>query len=392
MSTEIYLRSVAHATKRLTHVEIPADGTVRYRWTDGDGNTQTALLDLTNLTDGHHMQFDDPVLLGHHQNGTYRARLEMYDADGTGTNEGWVGPYTSFPVYPLWPDDETEAALTTTSVVAPTAAEIAAPLKLHCTELAKIFEAQFNHLWGRMAARDRIEDDIDSSDTHEVAAQQRTDATEDWARAWVGFLTLATWTYANGGDCAVPGMMEAGDDMFTLAKLKDIHADATTELQAIGVETWYIAHNPAIWTAYHNARQLWSTDASTGGGDERIWTASTAAWWKNVKARWGYVARWGQWPALGTLTLGSSTATVGTAVTATLSDPGGTTMSQEHTWQTMTPPGGADNVDVIDGATSASYTPVAADVGNKVRRVTWYHNADGIYVGAWSAWTDAVAE
>ena len=66
----------------------------------------------------------------------------------------------------------------------------------------------------------------------------------------------------------------------------------------------------------------------------------------------------------GTLTLSSSRPRLGTALTATLSDPDTVTGTAAWTWERSA---GRSAWTVIDGATAAGYTPVAADTGHFLR-------------------------
>ena len=66
----------------------------------------------------------------------------------------------------------------------------------------------------------------------------------------------------------------------------------------------------------------------------------------------------------GTLTLSSSRPRLGTALTATLSDPDTVTGTAAWTWERSA---GRNAWTVIDGATAAGYTPVAADTGHFLR-------------------------
>ena len=67
---------------------------------------------------------------------------------------------------------------------------------------------------------------------------------------------------------------------------------------------------------------------------------------------------------MGTLTLSSSRPRLGTALTATLSDPDTVTGTAAWTWERSA---GRSAWTVIDGATAAGYTPVAADTGHFLR-------------------------
>ena len=71
---------------------------------------------------------------------------------------------------------------------------------------------------------------------------------------------------------------------------------------------------------------------------------------------------------VGTLTLSTNTPTVDAPVTATLTDPDGSISGQ--TWQWASDDGNGFND--IAGATSASYTPVAADDGNVLQVTVTY--------------------
>ena len=84
----------------------------------------------------------------------------------------------------------------------------------------------------------------------------------------------------------------------------------------------------------------------------------------------------------GTVTIDDTTPTRGTAIAATLADEDGTVSSLTWQWQR-----GTTN---IPGATSASYTPVLADVGSVLRAVASYNDAHGPGKTATSAATSAV--
>lgn len=72
----------------------------------------------------------------------------------------------------------------------------------------------------------------------------------------------------------------------------------------------------------------------------------------------------------GALTLSASHPSVGTAVTATLTDPDGSISSQSWQWSHAA---GSD----ISGATSSSYTPVSGDVGKRLSVPVSYTDGQG---------------
>ena len=77
----------------------------------------------------------------------------------------------------------------------------------------------------------------------------------------------------------------------------------------------------------------------------------------------------------GTVTLSSSQPQVGTALTATLSDPDGTPSSVSWVWDRSTDFG--NNWTDIAGATSISYTPAPADTGALLRATASYTDPEG---------------
>ena len=88
----------------------------------------------------------------------------------------------------------------------------------------------------------------------------------------------------------------------------------------------------------------------------------------------------------GVVTLDVTAARVNTAITASLTDPDGSVTGLAWQWQRSTETGYAD----ITGATNASYTPVAADVGKTLRAVASYNDAEATGKTATSGATDAV--
>ena len=88
----------------------------------------------------------------------------------------------------------------------------------------------------------------------------------------------------------------------------------------------------------------------------------------------------------GVVTLDVTAARVNTAITASLTDPDGSVTGLAWQWQRSTDTGYAD----ITGATNASYTPVAADVGKTLRAVASYNDAEATGKTATSGATDAV--
>ena len=75
----------------------------------------------------------------------------------------------------------------------------------------------------------------------------------------------------------------------------------------------------------------------------------------------------------GSVTLSSTAPEVGTAITATLTDPDGAISSTEWEWQSSHD--GISSWTDITGATSDSYTPVSADAGRYLRAVASYTDA-----------------
>ena len=76
----------------------------------------------------------------------------------------------------------------------------------------------------------------------------------------------------------------------------------------------------------------------------------------------------------GTVTLSSSQPQVGTAVTATLSDPDGSVSGEMWVWEKSTD---KSSWSEISGETSASYTPVTGDVGYYLRATASYSDGQG---------------
>ena len=97
----------------------------------------------------------------------------------------------------------------------------------------------------------------------------------------------------------------------------------------------------------------------------------------------------------GRITVSATTPVVGTAVTATLTDPDGTTSGVTWKWETgFQPPLQPFAWTVISGATTNSYTPVAAD-DDKRLRVTATYTDDQFSVGGQTAqynWGDTKIE
>ena len=77
----------------------------------------------------------------------------------------------------------------------------------------------------------------------------------------------------------------------------------------------------------------------------------------------------------GTVTFSLAQLYVGTALTATLTDPDGSISNL--TWQWDSSPNGSSNWTPISGASSARYTPAAADVGNYLRATASYTDGHG---------------
>ena len=77
----------------------------------------------------------------------------------------------------------------------------------------------------------------------------------------------------------------------------------------------------------------------------------------------------------GTVTLSSTQPIEGTPLTATLDDPDD--VSGSATWSWARSPNGTSSWTLISGATSASYTPVPADVGRYLRVTTSYTDGEG---------------
>ena len=77
----------------------------------------------------------------------------------------------------------------------------------------------------------------------------------------------------------------------------------------------------------------------------------------------------------GTVALSSTAPRVGTALTATLTDPDGSISI--GAWQWARGPSGSSNWTPIGGATSATYVPVADDLGSYLRAVATYDDGQG---------------
>ena len=77
----------------------------------------------------------------------------------------------------------------------------------------------------------------------------------------------------------------------------------------------------------------------------------------------------------GTVTLPSTQPQVGAALTATLTDPDGSISN--ITWQWASSSNGSSNWAPINGAASATYTPVGGDVGNYLRATVSYTDGHG---------------
>ena len=77
----------------------------------------------------------------------------------------------------------------------------------------------------------------------------------------------------------------------------------------------------------------------------------------------------------GTVSLSPTTGNVGTAITATLTDPDN--VSGTVVWQWSRSLDGASRFTTIAGATASSYTPVADDVGNYLRATATYGDGHG---------------
>ena len=78
---------------------------------------------------------------------------------------------------------------------------------------------------------------------------------------------------------------------------------------------------------------------------------------------------------VGSVTLSENQPQAGTEVTATLTDPDGNISATTWVWASSTD--GSTNWSSISGATSASYTPVAADVGKYLRATASYTDGHG---------------
>ena len=76
----------------------------------------------------------------------------------------------------------------------------------------------------------------------------------------------------------------------------------------------------------------------------------------------------------GSVSLSSTTPQVGTGLTATLTDPDGTLSGESWVWARSSD---KDSWTNISGATSATYTPVTADVGNYLRVTVTYTDSHG---------------
>ena len=90
----------------------------------------------------------------------------------------------------------------------------------------------------------------------------------------------------------------------------------------------------------------------------------------------------------GTVALSSTAPQVGTAVTATLSDPNGGITGAAWQWQRRT--SATDEWSDISSSTSSSYTPVVGDVGYMLRATVGYADGNGPGKSAHSAATAAV--
>lgn len=89
----------------------------------------------------------------------------------------------------------------------------------------------------------------------------------------------------------------------------------------------------------------------------------------------------------GSVSLSSTSPVVGTALTATVSDPDGGVSSPTWQWQNKTD--GGEWTDISD-ATSSSYTPVSGDVGKTLRATATYTDNAATGNTATSAFTGAV--
>ena len=89
----------------------------------------------------------------------------------------------------------------------------------------------------------------------------------------------------------------------------------------------------------------------------------------------------------GTVTLSPTQALVGTQLTATLADPDGSLTSFTWSWEISSDKSSWNS---ISGATSASYTPVAGDLGKHLRAKVSYTDGHGSGKTAYSAPTGAV--
>ena len=79
----------------------------------------------------------------------------------------------------------------------------------------------------------------------------------------------------------------------------------------------------------------------------------------------------------GTVTLSTTQPIVGTSLTATLGDPDRVTDGSATTWSWASSPNGASSWTPISGATTDTYTPVAADLGNDLRATASYTDEIG---------------
>ncbi|MYG25674.1 MAG: hypothetical protein F4213_06570, partial [Boseongicola sp. SB0677_bin_26] len=92
----------------------------------------------------------------------------------------------------------------------------------------------------------------------------------------------------------------------------------------------------------------------------------------------------------GAVSFGSATPTVGTALTASLADPDGSVSSL--TWKWAKAESQSGSYTDISGATSASYTPVAADLGKWLRATASYTDGHGASKSAAGTAAAAVAD
>ena len=104
--------------------------------------------------------------------------------------------------------------------------------------------------------------------TPSASAAQRVDNTFDWARSWIGLAWLEILKFERDTDATALVMRNS-----VTAALSDMDAVQNVVDKALAelpnpdhIYFWYRAHStPAIWRAYLDARQMWSTNADGTG-------------------------------------------------------------------------------------------------------------------------------